>query len=521
MTSDADNDLDVAELQSLHSKAMAMANRQHQRCAQWHARLKPRTLTATMRCTYLDLNANAMQAIIKDIDSHEPVESDFLESIRGIDGSHPRHLIQLKRMANHFRTKRDAIASQLAKQAHEQKVKDFDNDRHHVKAYSKLSDNLTKPITFLKRDEVGPEGQQIGTFATQPAELDNILTRAWQRIYHGTSRPLQQVADDFCKKYEHLLFHAPEAACDEIDSEAFRASCLKASNSAGGLDGWHPVDFKLLSPLAFKFVVDLLNSIETGAPWPQGTLHGRLAFLAKDPSDAEEPGAYRPLLVLPHLYRRWAAFRLQCLPAWIQTWANESMFAGIPERGAEDAWWLTSVTIETWQAQQIQFSGSSADIAKCFDQIVRPLVYAVAKTAGMPKRILEPYSRYMESLQVRNTVGGGLGQPFARRCGIPQGCPLSMMFIALLLRPWTIMLDTMGAVPRILADDLMILTSGTQHLSKMQEAINCTHQLLRDMGAVVAPKKSFIFCSNARARKWYAAHTWPWEFITWYKSWQL
>lgn len=76
-------------------------------------------------------------------------------------------------------------------------------------------------------------------------------------------------------------------------------------------------------------------------------------------------------------------------------WSNEAMLAGVPARGAEDAWWLTSVSIEKWQAQKICFSGSSADIAKCFDQIVRPPVYAVARTAGLPSRILDPYQSYM------------------------------------------------------------------------------------------------------------------------------
>eukprot|EP00973_Karenia_brevis_P016016 2189874-Karenia_brevis.AAC.1 len=63
------------------------------------------------------------------------------------------------------------------------------------------------------------------------------------------------------------------------------------------------------------------------------------------------------------------------------------------------------------------------------------------------------------------------------RCGIPQGCPFSMMIIALLLRPWHL-LTTLGlrrprptrdnhpsttdshVVPRSLADDLLILASG-------------------------------------------------------------
>ena len=93
-----------------------------------------------------------------------------------------------------------------------------------------------------------------------------------------------------------------------------------------------------------------------------------------------------------------------------------------------------------------------------------------------------------------------------------------MMFIALLKRPWTVAMDTMNAVPRILADDLMILTHGTQHLIKMQEALNFTHQFLQDMGATVAPKKSFVFCSNSRARKWFANHTWPLTPPSWWSK---
>ena len=337
------------------------------------------------------LNAQASKLIIKNLDPTDQAEQDFKSNICNIDGSHPSHVVQLKRMANHYHSKCDKLKSEVQKESKRVNAMDFENDKYHTQAYSKLSTTLTKPITFLRRDLPGPAGQQVGTFAPQPTELDDILTRAWQKVYDGTNRTLEVLAEQFCAKYEHLLIHQPEAPCEDIDADAFHASCIKASNSAGGLDGWEPIDFKLLSPFSFKFVVSLLNSIENGAPWPQGTLHGRLAFLAKDPNDAEEPHAYRPLLVLPHLYRRWAAYRLQCLPAWIQTWANESMFAGIPGRGAEDAWWLTSVSIETWQSKQIHFSGASADIAKCFDQIVRPLVYAAAETAGMPKRILDPY----------------------------------------------------------------------------------------------------------------------------------
>jgi len=301
-----------------------------------------------------------------------------------------------------------------------------------------LSANFSPPITFLRRPSTDSEGGKQDSFATDPAEMDTILKSAWQKIYNGTSRSLQAVADNFTAKYSDHLIRLPEYTLGNIDPSAFRDTCMKASNSAGGLDGWDPIDFKLFSLHCFSVLVDMLNAIEHGAPWPDGIKEGRLAFLAKDPNETEDPLSYRPLLVLPHLYRRWAAHRLQCLPEWIRMWSTDAMFAGIPDRGAEDAWWLSSVTLEFWQATRTSYSGSSADIAKCFDQLVRPLVYSVARIAGMPVRVLEPYERYMEELVVRNTIDKALGTPFSRRCGIPQGCPLSMMFLALVLRPWTL-----------------------------------------------------------------------------------
>ena len=187
-------------------------------------------------------------------------------------------------------------------------------------------------------------------------------------------------------------------------------ACSRASNSAAGLDGWEPQDLKLLPIEAYARLTDMLNAIEEGAAWPTGVLSGRIFYLAKDPDQIEEPKAYRPILILPSLYRRWASYRLGSMDSWIGTWATSAMIAGIPQRGAEDAWWLSSIQMESWHTQNVAFSGSSADIAKCFDQIVRPLLYTMAYLAGMPSRVLKPYMRFMEALTVYNTIGrSGLG----------------------------------------------------------------------------------------------------------------
>ena len=66
----------------------------------------------------------------------------------------------------------------------------------------------------------------------------------------------------------------------------------------------------------------------------------------------------------------------------------------------------------------------------------------------------------MESLKVYNTVKGGVGPPYSRACGIPQGCPLSMTMVAFLMRPWVGLVKSIGAKPRVLADDIMVWEDG-------------------------------------------------------------
>ena len=59
------------------------------------------------------------------------------------------------------------------------------------------------------------------------------------------------------------------------------------------------------------------------------------------------------------------------------------MHAGVPEQGAEQAWWQLSLGVENWRSQQTQATGGATDIYKCFDQIARPLIHTTARVAGI------------------------------------------------------------------------------------------------------------------------------------------
>ena len=163
----------------------------------------------------------------------------------------------------------------------------------------------------------------------------------------------------------------------------------------------------VLSGKAYHWMAQMLNTIEQGAAWPKGTTQARAAFLAKDSMKQGDPLAYRILLILSAVYRRWAAVRLHHLGEWIDGWALPEIFAGVQGKGAEQAWYSTALLVEEARLRGINYTGGAADVWKCFDQIQRPMVYKLARMAGMSEKVLNAYERFQETLEVRNVVGGG------------------------------------------------------------------------------------------------------------------
>ena len=75
-----------------------------------------------------------------------------------------------------------------------------------------------------------------------------------------------------------------------------------------------------------------------------------------------------------------------------------------------------------------------------------------------------------------------------------------MMFIALIMRPWVVLMQVQQRVrPSVLVDDIMLLANGHGMIDSFVSAMNATHSYLIDLGAKLAPKKSFNFASTKEA----------------------
>ena len=55
---------------------------------------------------------------------------------------------------------------------------------------------------------------------------------------------------------------------------------------------------------------------------------------------------------------------------------------------------------------------------------------------GLPDWFRKAYFAYHSQVRLGFKLAAGLGEPWCRDGGIPQGCPLSMVFIVALFVPW-------------------------------------------------------------------------------------
>ena len=85
----------------------------------------------------------------------------------------------------------------------------------------------------------------------------------------------------------------------------------------------------------------------------------------------------------------------------------------------------------------------------------------VLSSLGLPAWFRHAYFEYHSHVRLRFQLAAGLVQPWTRDGRIPEGCPLSMMFIVALYLPWCRYLGAQcGVSPQLCADNLECV-SGT------------------------------------------------------------
>ena len=128
-----------------------------------------------------------------------------------------------------------------------------------------------------------------------------------------------------------------------------------------------------------------------------------------------------------------------------------------------------------------------------------PILDCTLRSSGVPDWFRKVYFSFHSQVRLRFKLAAGLGEPWCRDGGIPQGCPLSMVFIVALYVPWCRHLESLPDVkPQLYADNLKCSAARPRALF---ESAHFTAQYVRSVGQDVSPGKCVLLSTSRAVRR--------------------
>ena len=82
------------------------------------------------------------------------------------------------------------------------------------------------------------------------------------------------------------------------DAKRLMERLRAAEDKSGGLDGWRPAHWRLVTEEAVCWLATLLPLIADGQPWPQGTLVAKSVLIRKPSTQWDQPLTLRTITIL-------------------------------------------------------------------------------------------------------------------------------------------------------------------------------------------------------------------------------
>ena len=362
--------------------------------------------------------------------------------------------------------------------------------------YAWLRPDFVPPSPFLVIHDPHTQSSQI---LVEPHLIDAEFRKAWMPYFCRSGHP-EVSSDRFLDFIGHFLPQQNFLDLPRITGRDLQDVARAKKATAGGLDGWAWNEIKALPLPWFSGLAILLELVESTGTWPQGLLDAYIAMIPKADGDST-PLGQRPLSVLPVVYRLWASLRLGHLREWVEGWLPKSVYSLGNGLSSVEAWFATALDVEDVLSGTggDQLHVMVADVIKSFDTVDRSILDCVLGRLGLPAWFRGVYFSFHNQVRLRFKLAAGLGEPWCRDGGIPQGCPLSMVFIVALYVPWCRHLESLPDIkPQLYADNLKCSTAQPRALF---ESAYFTAKYVRLVGQDVSPGKCVLLSTSKAVRR--------------------
>ena len=337
------------------------------------------------------------------------------------------------------------------------------------------------PLAILKRSD--------GSITGDVAEMDKILRANWMPIFAKHESELHPEPDvqAFLTRFGHLIPEAKQKLAALTVNDLVSAVQKFASDGAGGLDGWKPLDLKRLTKPILGLLLHLFDAIESQGVWPDDLCWAGITLIPK--GEGGMPLDLRPITVTPLVYRIWAAARTQQSMLWQEEWIHPGQHGARMKHSTSDALINISLSLEESIINGTNIQGIAVDLAKAFDNVPVGITFAILEKLGMDSKLVKSLRGMYQQINRRFKLGQYVGEAFASTNGILQGCPISVMLLNAIMM---VLHRAIGSdlVAESFVDDLTLLSLDAKELQKAVDTI-AEFMALTDQKVNTKKTKSF------------------------------
>ena len=131
------------------------------------------------------------------------------------------------------------------------------------------------PLAVLKRSD--------GSLTGDVTEMDKILRENWMPIFakHKANVHPEPDVQVFLNRFGHLIPEAKQELSTLTVDDLVHAVQKFATDGAGGLDGWKPLDLKRLTRSILRLLLHLFDVIESQGVWPDDLCWAGITLIPK------------------------------------------------------------------------------------------------------------------------------------------------------------------------------------------------------------------------------------------------
>ena len=286
-------------------------------------------------------------------------------------------------------------------------------------------------LTFAQAHslEVGDVLIQTAHHGSVP-EIHNLFADEWSKRWDKHRQLPEDHWQEICTYIDLALEGSPMPSQPITLKQLQHTLRSKKARSATGMDGVSKQDLVHAPEHLQESLTQLLNDVEISGNWPEQLLHGAIHSLAKVPN-AEEVGQFRPVTVLPMMYRVWSSIRSRQILAHLGIVAPPTMLGNMPHKDAPTFWWQLQLEVENAQLTDMPMAGVTTDLIKAFNGLPREPILHAARKLGIPDCILRAWKAAAAGIQRHFYVRDQPGPPLTSVTGFVEGCGMSVCAMAI------------------------------------------------------------------------------------------